>query len=146
VCLHFGNTHVQKVDPDPRVLFKCVNGLLESISSDKSMLNIETLEVLFERLAKPLEREIIQRRLLDDYVPKDKLEYYVSFFLGGTLSLYRSWIKNGRKVPISEVSDIAAEMMTGAAERLHIGSKWSQDSTSDEMPATASPSTANAVG
>lgn len=138
VCLHFGSTYVQKVDPDPKVLFKCVDELLESISSEHSVLNIQTLEVIFERLAKPLEREIIQRRLLDDCIPnKEHLEYYVSFFLGGTLSLYRSWIKNGRKEPISKVSDIAASLMSGVVDRFHGDGKRPQPS--GQASGTAAP-------
>ena len=65
------------------------------------------LELLFERLARPLMRQIVERGFVRGELDDAELEMILSFELGGLFSLYRWWLLTGRSVPLPEVTRCA---------------------------------------
>ena len=65
------------------------------------------VELLFERLSRPLARQAVERGLVGDGPSDDELEMLLTFGLGGLFSLYRWWFLSDRSVPLDEVTDCA---------------------------------------
>lgn len=87
----------------------------DSISSNL-LVNIALFEavpneVLISHLRVPLQRELMERNLIDFNMPEEQINYYFSFELGGILSVYRSWMKEGGDpFKLDEIADIATEL------------------------------------
>lgn len=79
-------------------------------------------EALIAHLRAPLEREIFARNIIALDIPKEKLDYYFAFELGGILALYRTWMKeSGDPFRLEEISDIATKLaMDGLSSILEI--------------------------
>lgn len=73
-------------------------------------------ELLLEHLARPLQRQVVERGLVSASLSETDLEMVVSFWLGGLLSLYRWWFLSDRAVPIDEVTRCAGRLAERGAQ------------------------------
>lgn len=75
-------------------------------------------ELLFERLSRPLMRQIVDRGLVSGALTGDDLEMLLSFGLGGLFSLYRWWFLSDRSIPLEEVTRRAGLLVEGGVSEL----------------------------
>lgn len=75
-------------------------------------------ELLFERLSRPLMRQIVDRGLASGALTGDDLEMLLSFGLGGLFSLYRWWFLSDRSIPLEEVTRRAGLLVEGGVSEL----------------------------
>lgn len=75
-------------------------------------------ELLFERLSRPLMRQIVDRGLVSGTLTGDDLEMLLSFGLGGLFSLYRWWFLSDRSIPLEEVTRRAGLLVEGGVSEL----------------------------
>lgn len=70
-------------------------------------------ELLFDHLARPLTRQIVERGFVRDNLTEEQLEMLLTFGLGGLFSLYRWWLLSDRSVPLDEVTRCACSLVEG---------------------------------
>lgn len=75
-------------------------------------------ELLFERLSRPLMRQIVDRGLVSGTLTGDDLEMLLWFGLGGLFSLYRWWFLSDRSIPLEEVTRRAGLLVEGGVSEL----------------------------
>ncbi len=68
-------------------------------------------EELISRIRKPLEKKLLNGRLVPTDLSDELFEYYLSFMLSGIVGIYRAWVLGGGRVPIEDVSAVANELM-----------------------------------
>lgn len=75
-------------------------------------------ELLFDRLARPLTRQIVERGFVGGDLENECLEMLLTFELGGLFSLYRWWLLSDRSVPLSEMTRCAGVLVEGGVTPL----------------------------
>ena len=75
-------------------------------------------ELLFDHLARPLTRQIVERGFVRGDLTNDQLEMLLAFGLGGLFSLYRWWLLSDRSVPLSKVARCACALVEGSVTPL----------------------------
>lgn len=73
---------------------------------------------LLIRVIEPFERKLKERGSLFDLLPSAHVEYYLSFIFAGIISVYRTWLRSDRSVPLENVSRIANDMILRGLESL----------------------------
>lgn len=69
------------------------------------------VELLFDHLARPLVRQVVERGLVRGGLAPDELEMLLAFGLGGLFSLYRWWLLSDRAVPLDELCRRAGQLV-----------------------------------
>ena len=75
-------------------------------------------ELLFDHLARPLTRQIVERGFVRGDLTNDQLEMLLAFGLGGLFSLYRWWLLSDRSVPLAEVARCACVLVESSVTPL----------------------------
>ena len=70
-------------------------------------------ELLFDHLARPLTRQIVERGFVRGGLSDERLEMFLAFGLGGLFSLYRWWLLSDRSIPLDEVARCACVLVEG---------------------------------
>ena len=70
-------------------------------------------ELLFDHLARPLTRQIVERGFVRGDLSDERLEMFLTFGLGGLFSLYRWWLLSDRSIPLDEVARCACVLVEG---------------------------------
>ena len=70
-------------------------------------------ELLLEHLARPLVRQCVDRGFVSEDIPDDELEMLLAYGLGGLFSLYRWWLLSDRMLTITEVTQLACQLVEG---------------------------------
>ena len=66
-----------------------------------------TDEEILERIRKPLEREMVARQVVPAELADGRLDWSLSYFLGGIIAIYRKWAVSDGATPLEEVSEMA---------------------------------------
>lgn len=66
-----------------------------------------TDEEILERIRKPLEREMVARQVVPAELADGRLDWSLSYFLGGIIAIYRKWAVSDGETPLEEVSEMA---------------------------------------
>ena len=66
-----------------------------------------TDEEILERIRKPLEREMVARQVVPLELADDRLDWALSYFLGGIIAIYRAWAVSDGTTSLEEVSEMA---------------------------------------
>ena len=75
-------------------------------------------ELLFDRLSRPLVRQVVDRGFVRGDLPDEDLEMLLAFGLGGLFSLYRWWLLSDRRVPVEEVTGCARRLVENGVSPL----------------------------
>lgn len=86
------------------------NSIYNNISIHRKWLEGMSDETLIDLIRTPLERELLSRNLLLYDLPIDSIEWYLSYFLGGILTMYRKWATSDGSFPLEEVSSMARDL------------------------------------
>lgn len=77
---------------------------------NRRLVESSTTDMLIERTMKPFEKIIEERQLFPEELADDLFEYYMSFLLGGIISIYRRWILADDDVSVERVADVANKL------------------------------------
>ena len=102
---------------DVRPLKAFFEALSEHLSKNESLqqryCEHVPAELLFDHLARPLTRQIVERGFVRGELSSEHLEMLLAFGLGGLFSLYRWWLISDRSVPLAEVTRCASTLVEG---------------------------------
>ena len=70
-------------------------------------------DLLFDRLARPLTCQVVDRGLVGGDVSDEDLELMLAYGLGGLFSLYRWWLLSDRALPLEELTRRACRLVEG---------------------------------
>lgn len=70
-------------------------------------------DLLFDRLARPLTLQVVDRGLVGGDVSDEDLELMLAYGLGGLFSLYRWWLLSDRALPLEELTRRACRLVEG---------------------------------
>lgn len=73
-------------------------------------------DIIFDRLLRHFERQVVARGLLLDYIPADEVEGCLAFALGGMLSAFRWWLREDRADSVDELLDLIDRLLARGLE------------------------------
>lgn len=93
-------------------LFVAINHLIcDNLQLNRRFMANVPADTLLTRVRRPFERRLLKEGVFSRDVKRELIEYYLSFVLGGILSVYRAWMLSDGSTPIELVSDVANDIM-----------------------------------
>lgn len=92
------------------------------------MVNVPS-DALLMRVRRPFEKRLLEDGIFSNQVPREVVEYYLSFLLGGIISVYRAWLLSDGSTPIETVSGVANSLMLSG-----LGGLAARQGVADGMP------------
>lgn len=102
---------VKESEEVARLFFSAVNqAVCSNLVLNRKILDSIPTEEFMGRVRKPLEREIVERKIIPERIKDDMFEYYLSYILSGLIGIYRTWSLAEDPVDIERVSDVANKL------------------------------------
>ncbi len=102
---------VKESEEVARLFFSAVNqAVCSNLVLNRKILDSIPTEEFMGRVRKPLEREIVGRKIIPERIKDDMFEYYLSYILSGLIGIYRTWSLAEDPVDIERVSDVANKL------------------------------------
>lgn len=125
--------------------------LMENITVNRRVFECVPFDLMLTCVKRSMWEELERYAAVPESIPRELLDYYLSFVFGGILSTYRQWIVRDDVVPVEKVSDVVSSLVaTGlsafsseADERL-LGASWMEGELAS-IPARALGSRASAT-
>lgn len=95
-----------------RAFFATVNkAVCENLMLNRRLIENIPLADFVSRVRRPLEHELLERKIVPEHLVDDLFEYYLSFLLSGIIGAYRTWALSDGEVPIEKVSKVANDLL-----------------------------------